>query len=203
MEATGDDPTQDWRQRFGGKHCSHLGRGCYGVESAEQAHGINLCVVRQAGLVELEPDLPSGKVCGLDGRAELAGLVGLAFTSTSPQPAKVFFQELLFKPHHWNFKLLTVQDKIPAPRAPTVTGPNANKPARVVSLIDVYPERVDCVLKLCVNEVGPAGRGRLRAEQWLSPHPPTWAVPPPGPIVPHDKSLREVPIGGELAWPEH
>ena len=70
------------------------------MEGSEQAHRINLGVVRQGGLVELQPDLPSGKVSGLDGRAELAGLVWLTLTSTSPEPGKVFFQELFLHAHH-------------------------------------------------------------------------------------------------------
>ena len=54
------------------------------MECAEQANRVNLGVVRQAGLVELKPDLPGGKVCRLDGRAELARLVGLTLPSPSP-----------------------------------------------------------------------------------------------------------------------
>ena len=54
------------------------------MEGAEQADRINLGVVGQAGLVELQPDLPGGEVCRLDWRAELAWLVGLALSLTSP-----------------------------------------------------------------------------------------------------------------------
>ena len=54
------------------------------MESAEEADGVDLCVVGQAGLVKLKPDLPSGEVRGLDWRAELARLVGLAISSTAP-----------------------------------------------------------------------------------------------------------------------
>ena len=84
MEATRHHPSQDRRQGLRGKHCRHLGRGRDRVEGAKQAHRVNLGVVRQAGLVELEPDLPGGKVCRLDGRAELTWLVGLTLPSTSP-----------------------------------------------------------------------------------------------------------------------
>ena len=103
MEPAGHHPSQDWRQRPRGKHCrhlgrcddqfegdddqcegDHLGRGGDGVEGAEQADRINLGVVGQAGLVELEPDLPGGEVRRLDGRAELAWLVRLTLPTTSP-----------------------------------------------------------------------------------------------------------------------
>ena len=54
-------------------------------------------------------------------------------------------------------------EKKPAPRSPAVPSPNANKPARVVGFIDVYPERINRVLELRINEVGPSRRGWLRA----------------------------------------
>ena len=84
VEPTGDNPAQDWRKRFRWEHCCNLGRGRDGVEGAEEADGVDLCVVGQAGLVKLKPDLPSGEVRGLDWRAELARLVGLAISSTAP-----------------------------------------------------------------------------------------------------------------------
>ena len=54
------------------------------MEGAEEADGVDLCVVREASLIELESDLSRGEVRWLDRGAELAWLVGLALSLTAP-----------------------------------------------------------------------------------------------------------------------
>ena len=54
------------------------------MEGAEEADGVDLCVVGEASLIELESDLSRGEVRWLDWGAELAWLVGLALSLTSP-----------------------------------------------------------------------------------------------------------------------